>query len=82
MARISPVLPQGAAAEVQAVYQDICRATREDWVPDFYRTLAHRPPLLEGFWKIQSSLIFKGKVSRRHREMVNVFVSIKNNCEY
>ena len=81
MARISTILPEQASEEVKAIYQGIGKATG-GWIPDFYRTLAHRPALLEGFWKIQSSLIFKGKVPRHQREMVNVFVSLKNGCEY
>lgn len=81
MARITPVSPETASDEVKAIYTEIGRATG-GWIPNFYRTLAHRPPLLEGFWKMQSALIFKGKVSRQHREMVNVFVSLKNGCEY
>ena len=81
MAKITPVSPETASDEVKAIYKDISRATG-GWVPNFYRTLAQRPPLLEGFWKMQSTLIFKGKVSRQHREMVNVFISLKNGCEY
>jgi len=81
MARITPVSPETASDEVKAVYAEIGRATG-GWIPNFYQTLAQRPPLLEGFWKMQSTLIFKGKVSRQHREMVNVFVSLKNGCGY
>lgn len=81
MARITPISPEAASDEVKAVYKEIGRATG-GWIPNFYRTLARRPPLLEGFWKMQSTLIFKGKVSRQHREMVNVFVGLKNGCEY
>lgn len=81
MAKISRISPETAPDEVKAVYKEIGRATG-GWVPDFYQTLAQRPPLLEGFWKMQGSLIFKGKVPRHHREMVNVFVSLRNGCEY
>ena len=81
MARITPVSPEGATDEVKAIYAEIGRATG-GWIPNFYRTLARRPPLLEGFWKMQSTLIFNGKVSRQHREMVNVFIGLKNGCEY
>lgn len=81
MAKVTPVSPETASDEVKAVYKEIGRATG-GWIPDFYQTLANRPPLLEGFWKMQGSLIFKGKVARHHREMVNVFVSLKNGCEY
>ncbi len=81
MARITPVSPETASDEVKAVYKEISRATG-GWIPNFYKTLALRPPLLEGFWKMQSALIFNGKVSRQHREMVNVFVALKNGCEY
>ena len=81
MAKITPVSPETASDEIKAIYKEISRATG-NWIPDFYQTLAHRPALLEGFWKMQGSLIFKGKIDRRHREMVNVFVSLKNGCEY
>ncbi len=66
---------------MRASYNKITKAT-QGWVPDFYRALAHSPALLEGFWGMQSYLIFQGKVSRKHREMVNVFVSKLNRCEY
>ena len=81
MSKIGPVRPETASDEVNVVYKEISRATG-GWIPDFYQTLANRPPLLEGFWKMQGNLIFKGKVSRQHREMVNVFVSLRNGCEY
>lgn len=81
MARIAPVSLETASDEVKAVYAEISRATG-GWIPNFYRTLAKRPALLDGFWKMQSTLIFKGKVSRQHREMVNVFVGLENGCEY
>ncbi len=81
MAKIAPVSPETASEEVKAIYKEIGRATG-GWIPNFYKTLAHRPPLLEGFWKMQSTLIFNGKVSRQHREMVNVFVALKNGCGY
>ena len=81
MAKISCISPPTASEEVKAVYAEIGRATG-GWIPDFYQILANRPALLEGFWKIQGSLIFKGKVPRQHREMVNVFASLRNGCEY
>ncbi len=81
MAKIAPVSPETAPEEVQALYKQIGRATA-GWIPDFYQTLANRPALLEGFWKMQGSLIFNGKIPRHHREMVNVFASLRNGCEY
>ena len=81
MSKIGPVHPETAPDEVKSIYNEIGRAAG-GWIPDFYRVLANRAPLLEGFWKMQGTLIFKGKISRQHREMVNVFVSLKNGCEY
>jgi len=81
MQKVSRISPESASDEVKAIYKEIGRATG-GWIPDFYQSLAQRPALLEGFWKMQGSLIFKGKVLRHHREMVNVFVSLKNGCEY
>ncbi len=81
MPKIARVSPETAPEEVKAIYQQIGRATG-GWIPDFYQILANRPPLLEGFWRMQGSLIFKGKIPRHHREMVNVFASLKNGCEY
>lgn len=79
--KISCISPETASDDVKAIYKEIGRATG-GWIPDFYQILANRPALLEEFWKMQGTLIFKGKVDRQHREMVNVFVSLKNGCEY
>jgi len=79
--RVSCVTPESASGTVKPIYNDIAKVGH-GWVPDFYQVLAHCPQLLEGFWKIQRGLIFAGKVSGRHREMLNVFVSLKNRCEY
>jgi AhpD family alkylhydroperoxidase len=78
---VSRVTPQSASGTVKPIYNDIAKVGH-GWVPDFYQVLAHCPQLLEGFWKIQRELIFAGKVSGKHREMLNVFVSLKNRCEY
>lgn len=81
MERVSRISPDTASEEVGAIYEEIRRVSK-GWVPDLYQVLAHRPPLLEGFWKIQRSLILKGKIDPQRREMVNAFVSLKNRCEY
>lgn len=81
MLNVSRITPEAAEGEVDAIYKEIARWNR-GWVPDFYQVLAHRPPLLANFWKMQLGLALKGKIAPQHRELVTVFVSLKNRCEY
>ena len=39
-----------ASAEVRAVFDDIMESRGIDFVPNFWRTIAHHPPTLKSIW--------------------------------
>lgn len=71
-----------AGADVRAVYDDIMRTRAIDFVPNFWKTLAHHPPTLERVWAGIKEVMAPGALDQRTKEMIAVAVSATNGCEY
>jgi AhpD family alkylhydroperoxidase len=78
-----PLLDDAAApAEARAVFDDI-RATRgTDYVNNFWRALAHDPPLLKATWERLKEVMAPGALDPRTKEMLYLAVSVANGCGY
>jgi alkylhydroperoxidase family enzyme len=81
MPRISPLHPDDAPAEAQAVLQDFFKARNS--VPNMFRTLARRPVAMKtasdhmnALWSAETTADSKLK------ELLSVRVSILNDCRY
>lgn len=71
-----------AAGRVREIYADI-RATKQiDFVPNFWKTLAHYPPLLEQTWTRLKAVMAPGKLDALTKEMIALAVSVTNGCSY
>lgn len=70
---------QGVVAEV---FADIRRTKGIDFVPNFWRTLATYPPLLEETWRRVKTTMQPGRIDLRTKEMLAVAVSATNGCPY
>lgn len=73
---------EAASPEVRAVYDDI-RATRgTDYINNFWKALAHDPPLLRRTWESIKSVMTPGALDPLVKELLYVAVSVTNQCGY
>jgi AhpD family alkylhydroperoxidase len=82
MALVKPVEHEDASAEVRAVYDDIMKTRKSDWVNNFWKYMACHPPTLERIWEAVKSVMAPGALDPLVKEMIYVAVSVTNNCEY
>jgi len=79
---------QGAGGKVREIFDDIKRTKQIDFVPNFWRALAHTPEQLELVWRQLKALMHPeaaGRTSRldpRTREIIALAVSATNGCSY
>jgi AhpD family alkylhydroperoxidase len=71
-----------ASPAVRAVYDDIMATKGIDFVPNFWKTLASHPPLLEEVWRSLSRAMAPGHLSTLTKEMIALAVSATNGCTY
>jgi AhpD family alkylhydroperoxidase len=79
---VKPVDYAQASPEVRAVYDDIMRSRKIDWVNNFWKVLAHHPPTLKRTWDSVKEVMAPGALDPLVKEIVYVAVSVTNNCEY
>ena len=71
-----------ATGRVKEIFEDIKATKKIDFVPHFWRTLAHYPPLLEQTWTRLKVVMAPGKLDALTKEMIAVAVSVTNGCAY
>jgi AhpD family alkylhydroperoxidase len=71
-----------ASAEVRAVFDDIMESRGIDFVPNFWRTIAHHPPTLKAVWAHLKAVMAPGAIDALTKEMIAIAVSATNGCEY
>jgi AhpD family alkylhydroperoxidase len=77
-----------ASPRVAAVFADIKRTKNLDRVPNFWRTLATNPDLLESVWHNVKHWMHpdqagrESKLDARTREVIALAVSATNGCPY
>jgi len=71
-----------AKDRVKEIFDDI-KATKEiDFVPNFWKTLATHPPLLDETWSRLKAVMAPGQLDPLTKEMIAVAVSATNGCRY
>lgn len=81
-ATVEMVEESQASAEVKAVFDDIKATKQIDFVPNFWKTLASHPPLLEETWSRLKAVMAPGHLDPLTKEMIAVAVSATNGCRY
>jgi AhpD family alkylhydroperoxidase len=82
-----PMLPlieyAHAGPEVRAVYDDIMRTRKTDWINNFWKALANEPKTLRRTWESVKEVMGPGgALDPLTKELIYVAVSVTNNCEY
>lgn len=80
MSRITPVDPNGEPEEVRAVFDEL-RRTRGR-VPSMYRTLAHRPEILEAHRAYFRAVLDQGVLPRAFKEQIAFKVALDRGSAY
>ena len=71
-----------ASPRVRTVYDDIKATKQIDFVPNFWKTLAIHPPLLEETWGRLKAVMAPGRLDALTKEMIALAVSATNGCRY
>ncbi|HEY3784090.1 MAG TPA: carboxymuconolactone decarboxylase family protein [Steroidobacteraceae bacterium] len=81
-ARREPIEYDAASPEVRAVYDDIMRTRKTDWVNNFWKVLAHDPPTLRRIWASIKEVMGPGALDPLTKELLYLAVSSSNGCRY
>lgn len=82
VATVRPVEEAEAAGRVREIFDDIKRTKGIDRVPNFWRTLAVYPPLLDETWTRLKTVMAPGRLDALTKEMIALAVSATNGCAY
>src|ERR1700745_2441941 len=82
MATLGLIEYKDATPEVRAVYDDIMRTRKIDWINNFWKALANHPPTLARTWESLKAVMAPGALDPLTKEMIYLAVSAANNCEY
>jgi AhpD family alkylhydroperoxidase len=79
---VKPVPYDEAPKAVRAVYDDIMKTRKIDWINNFWQALAHHPPTLKRTWESVKETMKPGALDALTKEMLYLAVSASNGCEY
>ena len=82
MALVKFVEYADASPEVRAVYDDIMKSRKVDWITNFWKALASDPVSLKRTWESVKQVMEAGSLDALTKEMIYVAVSVTNNCAY
>jgi AhpD family alkylhydroperoxidase len=82
VATVVPVAESEATGRVKEIFEDIRQTKGIDFVPNFWRTLATHPPLLEETWQRLKQVMAPGRLDPLTKEMIALAVSATNGCRY
>jgi AhpD family alkylhydroperoxidase len=82
MATLGLIEYADASPEVRAVYDDIMRTRKTDWINNFWKALAHDPATLKRTWQSVKEIMAPGALDALTKEMIYVAVSATNQCGY
>jgi AhpD family alkylhydroperoxidase len=77
-----PIEYRDASAGVRAVFDDIKRTRQVDDVNNFWKYLAHDPPVLARTWQSVKEIMAAGALDPLTKEMIYLAVSVTNGCPY
>ncbi len=82
MAVLRPLSDEEVSAEALAIFTEIRAARQTDFINNFWRVLAHDPPLLRATWDRLAVVMGPGTLDPMVKEMIYLAVSAANGCSY
>ena len=77
-----PIEYADAIPDVQAVYDDIMRTRKVDWINNFWKVLANDPATLRRTWESVKQIMAPGALDALTKELLYIAVSVTNQCPY
>jgi uncharacterized peroxidase-related enzyme len=82
VAKFSIVRDELAPKETNRIYKQILSVKHLRFVPNFFKTLANSPAVLEGTWNVYRNVSTRGSISEVLKEMIFVAISAAKKCTY
>jgi len=82
MAKFKIISEEAASDATNRVYKQILKVKHLRVVPNFFKTLANSPAVLEGTWTAYRNVSTRGAISEVLKEMIFVAISAARNCAY
>jgi uncharacterized peroxidase-related enzyme len=80
---VFPIIAEPQATrEVQAVFSEFRRTLGTGFVPNFFKTLANAPSIMEGTWKAYANIGHKGTIPVVLKEMLFAAIAASRGCAY
>jgi len=73
---------EDASPEVLAVYEEIRRVRKTDYINNFWKALANDPETLRRTWEASNQVMAPGTLDAITKELIYLAVSITNQCAY
>lgn len=82
MATVKLLTDAEASPAARAVFDDIRKTRKTDFVNNAWRAQANHPEILKRNWAKAKATMAPGALDSLTKEMIYLTVSIMNNCEY
>jgi len=82
MATLGLIEYKDATPEVRAVYDDIMKTRKTDWINNFWKALANDPATLKRTWEDIKQIMAPGALDALTKELIYVAISASNQCGY
>src|SRR6202140_3347162 len=82
MATLGLIEYKEARPEVRAVYDDIMKTRKTDWINNFWKALANDPVTLKRTWEDIKQIMAPGALDAQSKELISYPVSVSNQCGY
>ncbi|KYK43615.1 alkylhydroperoxidase [Bradyrhizobium liaoningense] len=82
MATVKLLSDDELSADARAVFDDIRKVRKSDFVNNFWRALAHDPKTLRRTWESIKEVMAPGALDPKTKEMLYVAVSSAHGCSY
>src|ERR1700689_1662086 len=79
---MTPIEDAEPSGEVRAVYDDIMRTRKTDWLNNYWKMLAPHPPTLRRMWANVKEVMGPGALDPLTKELIYIAVSVTNGCRY
>ncbi len=77
-----PINEKKAKGKVKKIFSEIKKIRKISKIPNFWRSIAHNPTLLERTWNSLKLIMKDGALDAVTKELIYVAVSITNSCDY
>jgi AhpD family alkylhydroperoxidase len=82
MATLGQIEYEQASAEVRAVFEDIMKTRKTDWINNFWKAIAGDLTTLRRTWESLKAIMAPGALDALTKEMIYLAVSATNQCNY